>query len=96
MGVDPFASKLFATPQQTSERLDGGGFTEIECWLHPEPMPFRTVDELATYLETVVLGDHVEHLAPDTAQAFALEVAERMPRLEIDYVRLNIRARRAS
>lgn len=32
--------------------------------------------------------------APDEARAFAHEVAARMPRLEIDYVRLNIQARR--
>jgi hypothetical protein len=34
-------------------------------------------------------------MAPEEARAFVHEVAERMPRPEIDYVRLNIHARRA-
>ncbi|MGZ8637370.1 MAG: class I SAM-dependent methyltransferase [Actinomycetota bacterium] len=96
MGADPFGSKRFATPEDASERLGRAGFTEIECWLHPEPTPFASLEELATYLLTVVLGEHVDGLVPAEARSFALRVAERMPRLEIDYVRLNIRARRAA
>jgi len=41
------------------------------------------------------LGDHVEGMPEAGAAAFALEVARRMPALEMDYVRLNIRTRRA-
>ena len=57
-------------------------------------MPFETPSDLETYLRTIVLRDHVQDMAPDRARAFAHDVVERMPAPEIDYVRLNIRARR--
>lgn len=94
LGVDPFASKTYATPEATAARLESAGFTDIECWLNPEPTPFGTLQELETYLTTIVLGDHVAEMPPEEAPAFVHDVAVRMPRLEIDYVRLNIRASR--
>jgi trans-aconitate 2-methyltransferase len=68
---------------------------DIECWLHGEPTPFETLVGLETFLRTVALGDHVRSMTDDEARAFSHAVAERLPRLELDYVRLNIRARRA-
>ncbi len=94
LGAEPYGSKVYATPEETSARLVAAGFTEVECWLQAEPTPFATREDLETYLRTIILGDHVEAMAPDDARAFARSVAERMPGLEIDYVRLNIRARR--
>lgn len=95
LGRDPFGSKRYAAPAETAARLERAGFVDVECWLHPEPTPFEALDDLETYLATIILGDHVEGMAPDEARVFVHEVAARMPRLEIDYVRLNIRARRA-
>jgi trans-aconitate 2-methyltransferase len=94
LGVDPFGSKTYATAEETAERLERSGFVEVECWLHPEPTPFPSIDDLGTYLRTVVLGDHVEQMAEADAAAFASEVAGRLPALELDYVRLNVRGRR--
>jgi trans-aconitate 2-methyltransferase len=93
-GADPFGSKVYATPEATAERLERAGFEHVECWLHAEPTPWHSLDHLVTYLLTVVLGDHVEDMAEAEARAFALDIAGRMPALELDYVRLNIRARR--
>jgi trans-aconitate 2-methyltransferase len=42
----------------------------------------------------VALGAHLEHVAPEDQRDFVRAVAERLPRPEIDYVRLNILARR--
>jgi trans-aconitate 2-methyltransferase len=95
LGADPFTEKVFATPERTSERLRSAGFVDIECWLHGEPTPFETLVGLETFLRTVALGDHVRSMTDDEARAFSHAVAERLPRLELDYVRLNIRARRA-
>ena len=86
---------MFATAEGTSERLRTAGFMDIECWLHAEPTPFETLEELETFLRTVALGEHVRSMTDDEAGAFVHAVAERLPRLELDYVRLNIRARRA-
>ncbi len=96
LGADRFDSKVYATPEETSDRLHDAGFTAIECWLHPEPVPFETQDDLETYLRTIVLGDHVDGMTPERAREFVHAVVERMPALEIDYVRLNIRARRVA
>ena len=71
------------------------GFADVECWLHAEPTPFETLEALETFLRTVALGDHVATMEDDEAEAFVHAVAERLPRLELDYVRLNIDARRA-
>ena len=95
LGADPFTEKVFATPERTSERLRMAGFVDIGCWLHAEPTPFETLEGLETFLRTVALGDHVRAMTDDEAGAFVHAVAERLPRLELDYVRLNIRARRA-
>jgi trans-aconitate 2-methyltransferase len=95
VGADPSTEKVLATPERTSERLRVAGFADVKCWLHAEPTPFETLEALETFLRTVALGDHVATMGDDEAEAFVHAVAERLPRLELDYVRLNIDARRA-
>jgi trans-aconitate 2-methyltransferase len=95
MGESFGGRKLFASPEETRVRLEAAGFTDIETWLHDEPTPLPAGD-LEPYLETICLGDHIEGKDDDERRAFAHEVASRMPAPLIDYVRLNIRARRAS
>jgi trans-aconitate 2-methyltransferase len=87
--------KNFATPQETKARLHAAGFTDIECWLHEEPTPIPESD-LESYLATICLGNLVEGMAETDRTAFVHEVATRMPASVIDYVRLNIRARRGA
>jgi trans-aconitate 2-methyltransferase len=86
----------FEMPLATVERLDAAGFVDIECWLTDEPTPFEPGEPLETYLRTVVLGAHLERLPPDERDAFVHEVAARLPGPLIDYVRLDIVARRSS
>jgi trans-aconitate 2-methyltransferase len=86
--------KHFATPEVTAARLEAAGFVEVETWLHDEPTALPSAD-LEPYLEAICLGDHVEGMSPEERAAFVHEVASRMPEPLIDYVRLNIRARRA-
>lgn len=85
--------KNFATPEQTQALLRAAGFTDIECWLHEEPTPIPEAD-LESYLATICLGNLVEGMTDRDRTAFAHEVSTRMPAPVIDYVRLNIRARR--
>ncbi len=72
---------LYATPEETEQRLLNAGFTSARAWLEPKP---TKVADMTSYLATVVL-----HGLPD-----ARERAERAaPQLqELDYVRLNIEA----
>ena len=93
LGADRFTGKVFATPERTAERLRATGFGEIACWLHAEPTPFETLEALETFLRTVVLRDHIRSMTDGKADEFVHAVATRVPRLELDYVRLNIDAK---
>ena len=84
----------FETPLATVDRLDRAGFVDIECWLTDEPTPFEPGEPFETYLRTVVLGAHLVRLPLEERDAFVHEVATRMPDPIIDYVRLNMVARR--
>jgi trans-aconitate 2-methyltransferase len=83
----------FATTGQTEARLLAAGFDEVRCWTQPWPVE---PDEPRAYLETVCLGPHLGRLAPGEHERFLDAVMARLGRLPtIDYVRLNICARRS-
>jgi trans-aconitate 2-methyltransferase len=86
----------FETPAATCARLEAAGFVEVECWLTDEPTSFEPGPPFEAYLRTVVLGSHVARLPESERDAFVHEVAMRLPAARIDYVRLNILARRGS
>ena len=85
----------FETPLDTAARLDRAGFVDIECWLTDEPTRFEAGEPLETYLRTVVLGAHLERIAPADRDAFVRAVANGLDEPVIDYVRLNIVAKRS-
>jgi trans-aconitate 2-methyltransferase len=72
---------LYATAEETEERLRRAGFAGARAWLEPKP---THVDDMETYIATVML-----HGQPDARKA-ARRAAERLT--HIDYVRLNIEA----
>lgn len=89
-------SKNFADPATTKVRLERAGFEKIETWLQEEPTEFDSVEKLARYLKTVILRQHVAVLAEDGRDDFVRAVAERMSEEPtVDYVRLNMLARRS-
>jgi trans-aconitate 2-methyltransferase len=82
----------FATAEETESRLAAAGFEGVRCWLQrkdtrpAEPKPF---------LATVTLGPQLERLPDELKEPFVDEVAAAMGEpLVLDYVRLNIEARR--
>jgi trans-aconitate 2-methyltransferase len=85
----------FETPDATERRLEAAGFEAVECWLTDEPTRFVPGEPFETYLRTVVLGAHLERLPPTEHEAFVRRVAEGVGEPLIDYVRLNIVARRS-
>lgn len=87
-------SPHYETAEATTSRLEAAGFVEVKTWLNPEPTRFEPGEPLETFLRTVILGAHVERLPPDARDGFVHEVASRMAEPVIDYVRLNITARR--
>ena len=86
----------FATPLDTVRRLEAVGFVNPEVWLTDEPTRFEPGEPLEAYLRTVVLGSHLAKLPASEHAAFVRAVAAGLPEPVIDYVRLNIVARRSS
>ena len=86
--------KNFAAPEETAARLARAGFVEVRTWLQPEPTSLAPGEPLESFLRTVILGEIIDALPEAQRAPFVHEVARRLPRAEIDYVRLNIDARR--
>jgi trans-aconitate 2-methyltransferase len=87
----------FAAAKTTKARLETAGFGEVDTRLHEEPTQFDSMDELARFLKTVVLGHHLERLPESEREHFAAIVAARLAQrgeLVVDYLRLNILAKR--
>lgn len=82
-----------ATPEETEERLKCAGFDVERCWLQEWPV---TLDQPREFLETVVLGAHLDRLPDQLREPYVDRVLEELPGdpLELHYVRLNADARR--
>ena len=91
--------KNYAGAEETKGRLEAAGFEGVETWLHEEPTRFGSVEELARFLATVVLGGHMEKLPEGEKEAFAGAVAGEIVAGDgeplLDYVRLNMIATRS-
>jgi len=85
----------FATPEEATARMEGAGFVDVEAWLHDEPTPIEAGEAMETFLSTVILRAHVDRLPESRRAGFVRQVAERLASPEIDYVRLDLAARRA-
>jgi trans-aconitate 2-methyltransferase len=83
----------FASPDDTEQRLRRAGFDGVRCWLEDKPVQPENAYEFTT---TVTMGPHLSHMPEDLHRPFAEAVLERSPNpLILNYVRLNIDARRA-
>jgi trans-aconitate 2-methyltransferase len=80
----------FAGPEETAGRLERAGFEAVEAWLEPYPV---VPDDPGNYLRTVCLGYHLERLPEELRDAY-VEAVLRRADPELDYVRLNVTARR--
>ena len=85
----------FQTAEATRARLARSGFDQVETWLSDAPTRFDTPDQFEAFLETVCLRTFIDELPAEGREPFVKAVAARMPDLTLDYVRLNITARRA-
>jgi trans-aconitate 2-methyltransferase len=80
----------YASAEETARRLTGAGFVEVETWLQPK----RVVPEPG-FVETVCLVRHLDPLPDDVRPRFVDRVlAAYGEPLVLDYVRLNMSARR--
>ncbi len=79
----------FATPEDAGADLAAAGFVDVRTWLTPATVAVPA-DDMESYLASVVLGSHLEHVAEAERSDFVRAVADRLPGPEIDYVRLNV------
>jgi trans-aconitate 2-methyltransferase len=83
----------YATPGDTQASLEAAGFTDIRCWLETKTV---TPPEPKQFLTTVVLGPHVDRLPEELREQYVDSVLDRSPDplVTLEYIRLNIDARR--
>lgn len=85
-------SRHFAGPEETAALLEGAGFVAVRCWL--EPSQTRPPDP-RDYIEGVCLGAHTAVLPESQRENFVDDVYQEWATDPVlDYVRLNISARR--
>ena len=99
--MEPYASHIggyrgernFTTAEYARDTAEAAGFTDVETWLEPRPM---RPEEPNAYLGAVCLEPHLARLPDELRDSFVGAVVDRLgDPVEIDYVRLNISARRA-
>jgi trans-aconitate 2-methyltransferase len=83
----------YAGAEITAERLEQAGFVEVETWLEPRP---TLLDDPEPFVRTVCLVRHLDRLPAELHQSFVQAVLARTGTpLTLEYVRLNMVARRA-
>jgi trans-aconitate 2-methyltransferase len=100
MADEPFAEQFadwerpwqFAAPAGTALALGDAGFGDVECWLEPGGV---VLEDPRDFVTTVCLSPHLDHLPQDLHDQLVDAVIERSGTpLSLDYVRLNMNARR--
>ncbi|MCO6010666.1 class I SAM-dependent methyltransferase [Actinoallomurus purpureus] len=85
----------FAGAEETRQRLERAGFTDVRADLVPDPARLEPGEQFESYLATVVLGAHLDRLPRSEHQGFVHAVAAELAEPVVDYVRLEFSARRA-
>lgn len=94
-GMDWEGPWHYASAEEARARCERNGFVKVEAWLNPEPTPFESDEQLETFLATVILRAHLTRLPEEARSGFVRAVAAALPNRTIDYVRLNVVARRS-
>ena len=82
----------YATASQTADRLTRAGFSEVQTWLTDRPTP---MDDGREFMAGVCLVRHLDPLPARLRDPFIDAVMAQLPEpLVLDYVRLNMTARR--
>ncbi|WP_329259703.1 class I SAM-dependent methyltransferase [Actinoallomurus sp. NBC_01490] len=92
---EPTGMWNFAGPEETRERLERAGFTDVEVTLVEDPARLEPGEQFHSYLAIVVLGAHLDRIPPAEHRAFVEAVAARLDEPVVDYVRLTFTATRA-
>jgi trans-aconitate methyltransferase len=107
MHASPYAASFrewvepwyFSSAEDAERRLNAAGFVDVRAWLEDAPTLMPDRETYRAFVEKVILAAHVARLPDDAARARFLDSitdeAERDdPPFSLDYVRLNLRARK--
>jgi trans-aconitate 2-methyltransferase len=82
----------YATAEETAIRLERAGFTDVSTWLADRP---TELDDARTFVSTVCLVRHLDRIPAQLRDAYVDDVLARYGEpVVLDYVRLNMTARR--
>jgi trans-aconitate 2-methyltransferase len=81
-------------PKETELRLQAAGFTDIEVFLSDAPTPFPTRQAFHDFVSTVILRAFLAALPKEERAGFVDAFVDACSAYHLDYVRLNIAARR--
>ena len=90
---------VYPDPETEARRLRNAGFEDVESSLEAAPTIFVGARDFTEFVSNVILHRLLDHLPNPEAQktflqALADQAAADAPPYELDYVRLNLRARR--
>jgi trans-aconitate 2-methyltransferase len=94
LGVEWRGFNHYAGAADTARLLEQAGFEDVWTWLHPEPAEFEDRQTLVDYLLGGVLAPYVARREAGERREIAEAVADRLESPVVDFVRLNILARR--
>ena len=92
-GVETAGAFHMAGIKETEQRLRSNGFVDIEAWLQPQTISFESRDDMIDYIVTPYLRP-ATGLPEDELHRVAEKAADSLGVLSIDYVRLNVTARK--
>jgi len=89
----------YAGPEATAARLSNAGFVDISTNLESSPVRFDDAASFAEFITTVICRPHVACLTDESARhafidSLTRDAAADDPPFELDYWRLNMRARK--
>ncbi len=90
---------LYPDPQQTAERLQRLGFAEVNTWLEESPVCLPDAQTFREFEANVTMHRHLERIPDEKLRERFLDELARQygqdnPPFELDYWRLNIRAKK--
>jgi trans-aconitate 2-methyltransferase len=85
----------FAGPEETIDLLRSSGFVDVRGRLREDPTRLDSEGTLRDYLRVVVLGRHLAGLVEQERDAYIDAVMAELSEPVVDYVRLEVTARRA-
>ncbi len=86
----------FATAEQTAERLAAAGFADIDVVSVADPVRMESGAQFEAFLTSAVLSGVLDSLPSGQHEQVVRDVAARLAEPQVDFVRLEVSARRAA